>query len=200
MTHRVNLSFRFSDDSLINRVILSDKIINVFTSYAFYLRDKEAILDVLDSIKVSEKNQNALNFNHIRCYDAGIIICDFKHNTILDMSYYNNVELEVYSYAYSPEELSIDVLEDGIKKKTIDKITDIDDDLIIDSARYNDSIPLESQLPKEALLIHYQTGCLCIRLHDYSKVSIKYLKAIDYPLSKEDIKHFYSDLSPHCLN
>jgi len=85
----VNTSIRFEDGKILNTLIYTSSIDILFTSKAFYERDKKSIKKLISKIKMNTWKDE--KFEAVAPYHYGLITADFISNTIIDMQGYCSI-------------------------------------------------------------------------------------------------------------
>lgn len=210
----VNTSIRFKDGEIINRIIYTGGIASLFSSRAFYYRDKKIIKDLLKKISIESDKENI--YREEKCEFVapsgyGLIVADFMSDLILDMQDYcmldylnlggydfikNLTALERSSY-YQEElkpivELFLEkrVLKIGYldRNKNQNILVPIDENLNDLESVYKFLVGLNK---KDLVKVYYDTGCIIEKVDyiDYTS-QMNLLTSINYPLNQRDISIF----------
>lgn len=212
----VNTSIRFKDGEIINRIIYTGGIASLFSSRAFYDRDKKIIKDILKEISIESDKENIYREEEcefVAPSDYGLIVADFMSDIILDMQCFCTVGyLNLGGYDFqdiknltafgtsSYYQEGIKFIVDLFLEKRVLKIEyrDRDKDQFIlvpidESLNDFESVNrfLVSLNNKYFVKVYYDTGCAIEKI-DYADYTsqMNLLTSINYPLNQRDISIF----------
>lgn len=215
----VNTSIRFDDDDIVNTLVYTSGLQFIFASKAFYERDKAGIKKILKGLKhLNWRNQR---LDAVAPYHYGLVVADFKTDTLIDMQgycsvgrlvlpfdllYINDVEQYVKSPYYQESEIKI--LVEAILEKRSQKYS-----FYNPTKKSRDYKPIAENLntaeevfyylkgvgiDSKNLQFLYDTKFKMVKINDYDSESfLKALKEIDYPIKKREESLFKSFQSHH---
>lgn len=212
MSGFVNTSIRFDDGEIINRIIHTGGICSLFSSRAFYDRDKKAIKDLFAEINM--ESWEAEDFDVVAPYHYGLIVADFMSDIILDMQGYCDVGyLNLGAYYFEDVKNLADFETSEAYQKSYQKpVVDLVLEKRVLKIEYRNivqnqeiSIPIDERLDnfediyrffadlnkERSAKIYYDTRCIIekIQEEDYSSYMDR-LVSINYSLSERDISEF----------
>lgn len=204
----VNTSIRFDDGDVVNTLVYTSGLQFIFASKAFYERDKAGIKKILKDLKhLNWRNQK---MDAVAPYHYGLVVADFKTDTLIDMQgycsvgrlipshdllYINDVDQYIKSPYYQESEIKIlveSILEKRSKKYSFYNPTK--------KSRDHKPLPENLNTPEEVfyylkgvgidsnnLQFLYDTKCKMVKINDYDSDSfLKALREIEYPIKKRE--------------
>lgn len=204
----VNTSIRFDDGDVINTLVYTSGLQFIFASKAFYERDKAGIKKILKGLKhLNWRNQR---LDAVAPYHYGLVVADFKTDTLIDMQgycsvgrlvlpfdllYINDVEQYVKSPYYQESEIRI-LVESILEKRSL-KYSFYNP---VKCSRDHKTVPENLNTPEEVfyylkgvgedkshIQFLYDTKCKMVSINDHDSDSfLKALKEIEYPIKKRE--------------
>lgn len=177
----VNVAVRFKDDTVVQSILHTTQIRSLVNSDFTLRRDKEETTLLLESFHLKAYAHE--EFPYLSPYDYGLIVFDFKQDTVFSMQDYTYIDIMNFTYENEKQ------IERLFKEKRILQIGCYNNKNIDPNISYSEFLELTEKSRAGLFGIQYDIGLVVVYLRDAQEFLDIVIQS-GFNLSNEDLADF----------